>query len=67
MAEAAASILSKPVSTATGQCFIDDEVLAADGIDDLSRYRTEPGSEQLGLDFWMTWPDPSAETEPANH
>ncbi|WP_044506842.1 SDR family oxidoreductase [Gordonia sp. KTR9] len=53
MADAAMSIITRPSSEATGNCFIDDEVLAADGIVDLSGYRVAPGEEELELDFWM--------------
>ncbi len=56
MADAAMSIITKPARLATGQCFIDDDVLARDGVDDFSRYRVVPGDEQLELDFWMEWP-----------
>jgi hypothetical protein len=44
-----------PAQLATGQCFIDDEVLAADGVLDLSNYQLAPGSPDLELDFWMDW------------
>lgn len=54
VADAAMAILSQPASAATGQCFIDDEVLVANGTDDLSSYRVAPGpSDDLELDFWM--------------
>ena len=55
MADAAMSIVTKPASHATGQCYIDDEVLRADGITDFDRYRVAPDSGELELDFWMTW------------
>lgn len=55
VADAALSIITKPAKLATGQCFIDDEVLAADGVLDLSNYQLAPGSPDLELDFWMDW------------
>lgn len=59
MADAALSIVSKPASAATGQCFIDEEVLIADGVTDLSGYQVDPAvaRHDLELDFWMEWPD----------
>mgnify|MGYP001380051377 CR=1 FL=1 len=56
MADAAMSIITKPASVATGQCFIDDEVLARDGVTDTAKYRVVPGDDELELDFWMEWP-----------
>lgn len=58
MADAAISIISKPASAATGQCFIDEEVLAADGVTDFAGYQVDPAVDMhdLELDFWMEWP-----------
>lgn len=39
MADAAYSILRRPVEEITGRCFIDEEVLRADGVTDFSSYR----------------------------
>ncbi|GAA4641237.1 NAD(P)-dependent oxidoreductase [Gordonia humi] len=55
MADAAMSILTRPAAHATGRCFIDDEVLRADGEVDLDQYRVAPGDGELELDFWMSW------------
>lgn len=57
MAEAAISIVSKPASVATGRFFIDDEVLAADGVTDFGGYQVDPAValRDLELDFWMRW------------
>ncbi|MCG7631895.1 MULTISPECIES: SDR family oxidoreductase [Gordonia] len=55
MADAAMSIITKPAWLATGQCFIDDDVLARDGVRDFEQYRVVPGDEELELDFWMNW------------
>ena len=54
VADAAMAILTRPASTATGRCFIDDEVLVENGTDDLSSYRVAPGpADDIELDFWM--------------
>jgi citronellol/citronellal dehydrogenase len=44
LADAAAIILSKPASTYTGQLLIDEEVLHAEGLADLSSYSVVPGA-----------------------
>jgi citronellol/citronellal dehydrogenase len=43
IADAAFYILSKPSSECTGNCFLDEEVLAIAGITDLDKYAVEPG------------------------
>jgi citronellol/citronellal dehydrogenase len=53
MADAAHAILTRPAAQTTGQCLIDDEVLRAEGVADLARYRRAASDEQLELDFWM--------------
>ena len=45
MADAAYAILSKAPTSCTGHTFIDEEVLAAEGITDLSKYAVEPGGK----------------------
>ena len=45
MADAAWYILSKPCETCTGNTFIDEGVLAAEGITDLEKYSVVPGAE----------------------
>lgn len=54
MADAAYAILSKDPSAATGQCYIDDEVLSAAGVTDFAKYRTTATDNDLELDFWMS-------------
>jgi citronellol/citronellal dehydrogenase len=44
LADAAYYILSKPSSQCTGNCFIDENVLAAEGILDLEKYAVVPGT-----------------------
>lgn len=53
MADAAYSILTKPAKEFTGQFFIDDEVLAADGVTDFAKYRLCEREEDLTPDFWV--------------
>jgi citronellol/citronellal dehydrogenase len=45
IADAAFYILNKPAATCTGNSFIDEAVLAAEGITDLSKYSVVPGAQ----------------------
>ena len=45
LADAAYFILCKSSAQCTGNCFIDEEVFAAEGITDLSKYSVVPGAE----------------------
>lgn len=45
IADAAYYILNKPSTECTGNCFIDEEVLAAEGITDLDKYAVVPGGK----------------------
>lgn len=45
IADAAYYILSKPSAECTGNCFIDEEVLASEGITDLDKYAVTPGGK----------------------
>lgn len=45
VADAAAIILSKPSAECTGNTFIDEEVFAREGIEDLSHYSVVPGGK----------------------
>ncbi len=45
IADAAYYILSKPSTQCTGNTFIDEDVLAAEGITDLSKYSVVPGAQ----------------------
>jgi citronellol/citronellal dehydrogenase len=53
MADAAHIILTRDSRTCTGNFFIDDEVLCADGITDLSGYLVGEGAEALDLDIFL--------------
>ena len=44
LADAVYYIFSKPSTQCTGNCFIDEEVFAAEGITDLSKYSVVPGA-----------------------
>ena len=45
IADAAFYILNKPSTECTGNCFIDEDVLADEGITDLDKYAIAPGSK----------------------
>jgi len=47
VADAAQAILTRPSRDCTGNFFIDDEVLAAEGVSDLSSYAVVPGGTLL--------------------
>ncbi|WP_213571253.1 NAD(P)-dependent oxidoreductase [Rhodococcus sp. USK13] len=53
MRDAAYVLLTNAVGGATGECFIDDEVLASEGVTDFAPYRYAGSEEELELDFWM--------------
>jgi len=57
LADTAHIILTREAKTTTGNFFIDDQVLASEGITDLAHYAVEPGQPLL-LDFFLsTGPD----------
>jgi citronellol/citronellal dehydrogenase len=57
VADAAAAILARDPRECTGNAFMDDEVLAAEGVTDLVRYAAAPGA-QLQLDLFVSgWPE----------
>ena len=51
VADAARAILVRPARTCTGQFFIDEEVLRAEGVSDFSGYAVEPGALLLADAF----------------
>lgn len=53
MADAAYSILTKPSTEVTGQFFIDETLLRADGVTDFSKYLVDGTEEDLAEDFWV--------------
>jgi citronellol/citronellal dehydrogenase len=52
LADAAYYILQRASSSCTGNFFIDEEVLAAEGVTDLSSYAVVPGA-QLYTDLFL--------------
>ena len=59
MADAAYAIFNRPAKTCTGNFFIDDEVLTAEGVTDFEQYAVSPGPK-LMPDFFV--PAPGART-----
>ena len=59
MADAAHAIFTRPARDCTGNFFIDDEVLAAEGVTDFDKYAVSPGTK-LMPDFFV--PAPGART-----
>ncbi len=49
VSDAAYAILTRPAAECTGNFFIDDEVLAEEGVNDLDRYRAGTGEPALDL------------------
>lgn len=46
-------ILQKPAAQCTGNCFVDEDVLAAEGITDLSKYAYVPGNTNFYNDLFV--------------
>lgn len=53
MADAAHAIVTRPSKETTGRFFIDDEVLAAEGVTDFAQYRLCEREEDLSPDLWV--------------
>ncbi len=53
VADAAFYILQKSASACTGNCFVDEAVLAAEGITDLSQYAYVPGNTNFYNDLFV--------------
>ena len=53
LADAAYIILNRPSTEATGNFYVDDEVLASEGITDLDKYAVVPGTKDFLLDFFL--------------
>jgi len=53
LADSAYIILNRPGSDATGNFYVDDEVLASEGITDLEKYSVKPGTTDFLLDFFL--------------
>ena len=53
LADAAYVILNRESKDCTGNFFVDDEVLASDGVTDLEKYSVVPGTTDFLLDFFL--------------
>jgi len=53
VADAAHAILARPSRECTGNLFIDEDVLAEEGITDLDRYRADPEGGELAMDLFL--------------
>lgn len=59
MADAAYYILTKPSKSCSGNFFVDDDVLKAEGITDLTKYACDPSNaDKLMPDFFLDEPIP---------
>jgi citronellol/citronellal dehydrogenase len=53
LSDTAYIILNRDAKTTTGNFFVDDEVLASEGITDLEKYSVKPGTTEFLLDFFL--------------
>lgn len=53
LADAAYVIFNRDAKLCTGNFFVDDEVLASEGITDLEKYSVTPGTKDFLLDFFL--------------
>ena len=53
LADAAYIIFNRPATECTGNFFVDDELLACEGITDLEKYSVTPGTKDFLLDFFL--------------
>jgi citronellol/citronellal dehydrogenase len=53
LADTAYIILNRDAKTTTGNFFVDDEVLASEGVTDLEKYSVKPGTTDFLLDFFL--------------
>jgi len=53
LADAAYIVLNRESKGCTGNFFVDDEVLASEGITDLEKYSVVPGTKDFLLDFFL--------------
>ncbi len=53
LSDSAYIILNRDSKTTTGNFFVDDEVLASEGITDLEKYSVKPGTTEFLLDFFL--------------
>ena len=53
LADAAYIIFNRPAQDCTGNFFVDDELLASEGITDLEKYSVTPGTKEFLQDFFL--------------
>jgi len=53
LADAAYVIFNRPATECTGNFFVDDELLASEGITNLEKYSVTPGTKDFLLDFFL--------------
>ena len=53
LADAAYIIFNRPASQCSGNFFVDDELLASEGITDLEKYSVTPGTKEFLQDFFL--------------
>ena len=53
LADAAYIIFNRPAAEYTGNFFVDDELLASEGITDLEKYSVTPGTKDFLYDFFL--------------
>jgi citronellol/citronellal dehydrogenase len=53
LSDAAYVILNRPAKDCTGNFFVDDEVLASEGVTDLDKYSVVPGTTDFLTDFFL--------------
>jgi citronellol/citronellal dehydrogenase len=53
LADTAYAILTRPSRECTGNFFIDEDVLAEEGVTDLDRYRADPEGDELATDLFL--------------
>jgi citronellol/citronellal dehydrogenase len=53
LADAAYAIFNRKATECTGNFFVDDEVLASEGITDLEKYSVTPGTKDFLFDFFL--------------
>ena len=53
LADAAYAIFQREAKDCTGNFFVDDEVLASEGINDLDKYSVVPGTKDFLVDFFL--------------
>ena len=53
LADSAYIIFNRPSTECTGNFFVDDELLASEGITDLEKYSVTPGTKDFLLDFFL--------------